>query len=156
MPNIVAVLKDEICRLAKKEIKASTSSTKGAVAQFRRDIARLKRQMSAQAKEIAFLRTQEKKRLGQPQPAQGDELEGVRFSARSAKAQRERLGLSQQKYAKLVGVSPMTIYNWEAGNSRPRKEQLAALVAVRGIGKREALAKLDAMSVKKLGRRKPR
>ena len=160
MPNIAAVLRDEIRRLAKREIKVNTSSTKGAVAQFRRDIAKLKRQMRAQEKEIACLKAQEKKRLGEPQPAEGGELEGVRFSARSAKAQRERLGLSQQNYAKLVGVSAMTIYNWESGNSRPRKEQLAALVAVRGIGKREAMAKLDAMKTEKRAmkktRRKPR
>ena len=45
MPNLAAVLKDEIRRLAKREIKSNTSSTKGAVAQFRRDIARLKREM---------------------------------------------------------------------------------------------------------------
>jgi transcriptional regulator with XRE-family HTH domain len=46
-------------------------------------------------------------------------------------------------YARLVGVSPLTIYNWENGKSRPRKVQLAALVALRGIGKREAQAKLE-------------
>jgi hypothetical protein len=54
----------------------------------------------------------------------------------------------------------MTIYNWESGNSRPRNEQLAALVAVRGIGKREAMAKLDAIKTEKRAikktRRKPR
>ena len=43
MPNIAAVLKDEIRRLAKKEIKAQVGSTKQAVAQYRRDIAELKR-----------------------------------------------------------------------------------------------------------------
>ena len=145
MPNFVTAIKDEIRRLAKREIKVDTSSTKGAVAQFRRDIAQMKRELRAQAKEIAFLKAQERKRLGQPQPADEDVLEGVRFSARSAKAQRQRLGLSQQDYARLVGVSSMTIYNWESGNSRPRSEQLAALVAVRGIGKREAMAKLEAM-----------
>ncbi len=59
------------------------------------------------------------------------------------KAQRDRLGFSAAKYAKLVGVSELTIYNWEKGETRPRKEQLAALAAVRGIGKREALAKLE-------------
>ncbi len=37
----------------------------------------------------------------------------------------------------------MTIYNWESGNSRPRPEQLAALVAVRKLGKREAIKKLE-------------
>jgi DNA-binding transcriptional regulator YiaG len=43
----------------------------------------------------------------------------------------------------LVGVSGLTIYNWEHGKSRPGKENFAALVAVREMGKREALAKLE-------------
>jgi DNA-binding transcriptional regulator YiaG len=77
------------------------------------------------------------------QETSDDENGGVRFSARSAKAQRRRTGLSAADYARLVGVSPLTIYNWEHGKSRPRKQQLAALVALRGIGKREALAKLQ-------------
>lgn len=160
MPNLATAIKEEIRRLSRREIKAETGSTKGAVAQFRRDIAKLKRLTQSQQKEIAFLKSQEHKRLGQPQPAEENELEGVRFSARSAKAQRDRLGLSQQNYAKLVGVSPMTIYNWESGNSRPRKEQLAALVAVRGIGKREAMVKLESVKTEKRAmkqtRRKPR
>ncbi len=58
------------------------------------------------------------------------------------KAQRSRLGLSAADYGKLVGVSGLTIYNWEHEKARPRKAQLTALVAVRGIGKREALLKL--------------
>jgi DNA-binding transcriptional regulator YiaG len=156
MPNIASVLKDEIRRLAKREIKAATGSTKQAVAQYRRDIAKLKRFVQAQQKEIAFLKAQEHKRLGQPQIKADEELEGVRFSARSAKAQRERLGLSQQVYAKLVGVSAMTIYNWESGNSRPRNEQLAALVALRGIGKREALTRLEMLETQARARRKPK
>jgi len=145
MPNIASVLKDEIRRLARREIKAETSTTKHAVAQYRRDIAKLRRTVQAQQREIAFLKAQEHKRLGQPQLKDEEELEGGRYSARSVRAQRERLGLSQQDYAKLLGVSPMTIYNWESGNSRPRKEQLAALVAVRGIGKRDATARLEVL-----------
>ena len=35
-------------------------------------------------------------------------------------------------------ISPMTIYNWEHGKTKPGKEQLAELVAVRKLGKREA------------------
>ena len=144
MPNIAAVLREEIRRLAKREIKINTSSTKGAVAQFRRDIAKLKRELGEQRKEIAFLKTQEKKHLDQFQVKEEDKLEDVRFSARSVKAQRSRLGLSAANYGKLVGVSEITIYSWEHGNSRPRKAQLAALISVRGIGKRDALAKLEA------------
>ena len=100
MPNIAAVLKEEIRRLARREVKAHTSSTKGAVAQYRRDIAQLKRQMQAQAKEIAFLKAQEHKRLGQPEVKGKEELEGVRFSARSVKAQRRKLKLSAADYGK--------------------------------------------------------
>ena len=86
MPNLAVALKTEISRLARKEIKSNTSSTKGAVAQFRRDIAKLKRLMEVQQKEIAFLKAQERKRLGQPQSTNGEEeLEGVRHSARSVR-----------------------------------------------------------------------
>jgi DNA-binding transcriptional regulator YiaG len=147
MPNLAATLKEEIQRLARKEIKAQTGSTKQAVAKYRSEIASLKRHMREQEKKIAFLEGQEQKRLGQPQATE-EETEGIRFSARSVKAQRERLGLSAANYAKLVGVSGLTIYNWEQGKSRPRKEQLAALAAVRGIGKREAVAKLELIKAK--------
>jgi hypothetical protein len=43
MPNIAGVLREEICRLAKKEVKAQVGKTQKAAAQYRRDIAKLKR-----------------------------------------------------------------------------------------------------------------
>ena len=72
------------------------------------------------------------------------------------KAQRSRLGLSAADYGKLVGVSGLTIYNWEHGKARPRKAQLAALVTVRGVGKREALLKLAESAAANKRRRKTR
>jgi len=38
MPNIAAVLKDEISRIARKEIRSETTSLKKASSQYRRDI----------------------------------------------------------------------------------------------------------------------
>lgn len=147
MADFAGALKEEIRRLAKKEIRAETGTTKQAVAQYRREIAKLKRQLREQEKKVAFLEAQEQKRLEQPRATE-ESIEGVRFSARSVKAQRERLGMSAADYARLIGVSSLTVYNWEHGKSRPRQEQLAALVAVRGIGKREALAKLELLKAK--------
>ncbi|MFZ1937300.1 MAG: hypothetical protein WCB27_00820 [Thermoguttaceae bacterium] len=144
MPNIAGVLRQEICRLAKKEAKAQVGKTQKASAQYRRDIANLKRVLSQQEREIRLL----KKKQGQP-PKEEEPLESVRFSSRSVKAQRSRLGLSAADYGKLVGVSGLTIYNWEHDKARPRKAQLAALVAVRNIGKREAIVKLAELTVKK-------
>ena len=142
MADFAVTLKEEIRRLAKKEIKAQTGATKQAVTHYRREIAQLKRQVREQDKKISFLAAQERKRLGQS-PAADQTPENARFSARSVQAQRKRLGLSAADFAKLVGVSPLTVYNWEWGKSRPRSEQLAALVALRGIGKREASARLE-------------
>jgi len=150
MPNIAGVLKEENRRLAKNEIKAQVGKTQRASAQYRRDIANLKRSLSQQEREIKLL----KKQQGQT-PKEEEPLESVRFSARSVKAQRSRLGLSAADYGKLVGVSGLTIYNWEHDKSRPRQAQLVALVAVRGIGKREALMKLAELTPKKgRGRKK--
>ena len=74
MPNIAAVLKEEICRLAKKEVKAQVGKTQKASAQYRRDIAKLKRQLGQQEREIKLL----KKQQG-PTPTEEEPLEAFAF-----------------------------------------------------------------------------
>src|SRR5688572_12313333 len=145
MTTLAIALKDEIRRLARKEIKAQTGRTARAVAQYRREIARLKRQQRDNEKKLAFLAAQTSKSTASPKIAAESANGDSRFSARSVRAQRRRTGLSAADYAKLVGVSPLTIYNWEHNKSRPRKEQFAALVAMRGIGKRQAIKKLESL-----------
>ena len=143
MPNVLSVLRNEICRLARKEIRSQTGVTKRASAQHRRDIAELKRMMRDLARRLAFIELQEKKRVARP--ALEAPSGHIRFSPRWLKSQRERLGLSAADYGKLVGVSGLTVYNWEAGKSKPRQQALAALGAVRGIRKREAWRRLEMM-----------
>jgi len=145
MTTLAIALKDEIRRLARKEIRAQTGHTSRAVAQYRREIARLKRQQHDHERKLAFLAAQTQKTIAFPAAAP-DLNGGTRFSARSVRAQRRRTGLSAADYAKLVGVSPLTIYNWEHNKSRPRQGQFAALVALRGLGKREAQAKLELLN----------
>jgi len=143
MPNLASVLKDEITRLARKEVRAEMSALKKQTAQYRRDIAALKRKTDAQERELKFLRKQEKKRLTE-EPST-DEAQDVRFSPKWLKKHRAKLGLSAEKYAKLIDVSPLSIYNWEAGKATPRAAQKAKLASIRGIGKREAEKRLEMM-----------
>jgi DNA-binding transcriptional regulator YiaG len=141
MPNIATVLKQEITRLARKEARSQTGVLRRANAQYRRDIARLKRQAETLTRQVAFLEQQEKKRAQKlPAPAT---IEGKRFSRRGLKTHRTSMGLSAADYGKLIGVTGQTVYNWEQGKSRPRDEQLASLVAARELGKREALKRLE-------------
>jgi DNA-binding transcriptional regulator YiaG len=141
MSKIASVLKEEITRLARKEVSARTGALRRANAQYRRDIAQLKRQAAALSKQVAFLERQEKKRAKRQVPVTN--IEGRRFSRRGLQAHRRKVDLSAAYYAELVGVTAQTIYNWEQGKSKPRDEQLAALLAVRDLGKREALGRLD-------------
>lgn len=143
MPNLASVLKDEIARLARKEVRAELATLKKQTAQYRRDIAALKRKTDAQERELNFLRKQEKKRLTEePSKAEGEE---VRFSPKWLKSHRKKLGLSAEKYAKLIDVSPLSVYNWEQGKATPRAAQKAKLASIRGIGKRDAEKRLEMM-----------
>ena len=91
--SFAAALKQEITRLARKEIKANTDSTRRAVAQFRRDIAELKRLAKSMERRLAALERQEMKRLGKRVSA--DLAEGARFSPRWVRSHREKIGFSQ-------------------------------------------------------------
>jgi DNA-binding transcriptional regulator YiaG len=144
MANIAAVLKDEISRIARKEIRAETAVVKKASAQYRKDIAELKRQVSNMQGRVSLL---EKKVLKEvpTQVAEAD-TKKLRFTAKGLLAQRKRLGLSAESFAKLVGVSGLTIYSWEKGTSRPRKTLLPVLASIRAMGKKEASARLELLS----------
>jgi DNA-binding transcriptional regulator YiaG len=62
-------------------------------------------------------------------------IEKARLRVDGLKGHKARLGLPAKDYGKLMGVSGLTIYNWEAGKSKPRGSQLPRIVAVRRIGK---------------------
>jgi transcriptional regulator with XRE-family HTH domain len=145
MVNLNTVLNERIARIARKEIKAETGTTKKATVRYRSDIAALKREVAGLRKIVAFLETQEKKRVAQQPVAQ--EVGDIRFRADGLRTHRAKLGLSAADYGKLVGVAGITIYQWESGKSRPRKAQVAKLATVRGIGKREAMKRLELLGV---------
>lgn len=150
MPNIAALLKQEITRLARREGRGAVDPVKKASAQHRRAIAALRRQIAQLQRQFALLARRLEKG-GAAVPA-APEKPKVRFVARGLRSHRARLGLSAAEFGRLVGVSAQSIYNWEQGAARPRAAQLAALIALRGIGKRQArerLAQIDAETGRK-------
>ena len=84
-------------------------------------------------------------------PASGKRSARSQFSPGALKTSRERLGLSADNYGKLIGVSGLSIYNWEQGKARPRDSSIAALGSIKGIGKREAAKRLEALAKAKAG-----
>ncbi|MDQ2916323.1 MAG: helix-turn-helix domain-containing protein [Pseudomonadota bacterium] len=147
MPNIGALLKQEITRLSRREIRSQVNVTKKASAQYRRHIAALRRQVATLERQVGLL--QRRALDGSPAPAAKSTGQKVRFVAKGLKSQRARLGLSAADYARLVGVSAQSIYNWEQGHASPRQEQLAIIAKLRGIGKRDAQRYLEQLAGKR-------
>ncbi len=57
---------------------------------------------------------------------------------------RQKLGLAQAQFAKLAGVSTLTVYKWEkaGGRIRMRGNALQGFARVKATGKRQAKAAL--------------
>jgi DNA-binding transcriptional regulator YiaG len=164
MANLASALKEEIGRLARKEIRQQTAGTARTVAQCEREIAALKRQIGGLQRMLSAQRPQGapgptaskktgRKKVAAAKPAAKAAPDSgskrSRFSAKGLKANRERLGLSADNYGKLIGVSGLSIYNWEQGKARPRESSIAALMSIRGIGKREAARRLGGLAAPK-------
>ena len=143
MSNIASVLRDEIARVARKEIRRETAILKKASTTYRSEIAALKRRVHELERQ--FLRIG--KGSGPAEAvASNDQANSqrTRFSARSMAAQRRRLGLSAAECGLLIGASAQSVYNWEERKARPRAQHLPAIFALRHLGRRQANEILEA------------
>jgi DNA-binding transcriptional regulator YiaG len=141
MPNFAVLLKAEITRLARKEIRAETAALRKASVTHRRQIAALKREMARLARQSKSLARSARS------TAKNDEAEATvrhRFSAKGFKTLRAKLGLSASDLGTLLGVSMQSVYNWERGETTPQASQVAAIAGLRSVGKREARQRLQA------------
>jgi len=141
MPNIANILKLEISRIARKEVRGETQSLKKAAAAHRTEIAALKKR----AKELEDL----VKRLGAGKTRSAPAAEvvpvaGARFTAKGLAAQRRRLGLSAENCGLLVGVSGQSIYNWEQGTTVPFARHVPAIAALKSLSVRQAAELVEA------------
>lgn len=156
MTNLASALKSEITRLTRKELRASAEQLKKVINAQRVDLAALRRQVAELEKSHqALARIVDKALRSKPSPAPAAASSGqaaqaaqsmpLRFRAAGMAANRERLGLSAADFGLLIAASAASVRDWEEGKSKPSRSDLIAISAVRGIGKREAAARLAAL-----------
>lgn len=139
MPNIAAVLKEEIARIARREIRDEVASLRKASTAYRSEIAELKRRIKELEQTVRRL---QKAAGASAQPQQREPETSMRFSAARLVALRQRLGLSAVEFGLLVNASDQSVRKWEGGSVQPRGKNLEAIAAIRDIGKREAAARV--------------
>jgi len=140
MGKMEQVLRSEIGRLARKEIKAALAPLQKEVKQLKRRVARLSKAGAGGGPAAA---------AGPAAPpielkADPEEVAKARFSAGLIKKLRKRLGVTQAELATLMDVSPTTVAFWEQGRNRPTDASKVALVALRKLGRRDIKRLLEA------------
>lgn len=135
MPNIASVLKSEITRIARKEIRAEVEGLKKSLSGYRSEIAALKRRCQSLEHEVRSLN----KSVPKQAPAAVDESgKSVGFSAKELASQRKRLGLTIEGCALLLGTVGKSIYRWETGKAKPRERYWPSIAALRTLSKEQA------------------
>lgn len=147
MTNFAQTFKQEIARIARREVREDIAGLRKASSSYRSEIAALKRSVKDLQTQ---LRAAGKNGVGSnPVQVRVGVSRGpgrkAAFSAERLKAKRQALGLSQAQMAVLLGVSSLSVWKWESGQVTPRASRLARYFEVLTMGKRDALRHLAAM-----------
>ncbi len=136
MGKLEGVIKDEIIRLAKREMKMNfvplrrdVRSLKITASQLRKSVLGLQRFVSQQEKQVGA------KAVPEVTP---EDMKKARFSPRLIKSLRKRLGVSQRELGKLAGVTVGAVFQWEKGKFEPKDEKKKILVGLRKLGRQNA------------------
>jgi DNA-binding XRE family transcriptional regulator len=147
MANLNGVLRDEIARLARRELRADLDAIRKVSASYRSEIAALKRRIAAaesQLKRTSKVATKAAGASAGSEPEQAEDTK-LRFRRDGFITLRKRLGLTAEATGKLLGVSGQSIYLWESGRTAPRGKHLVTIAQLRKLGKREVNALLEGM-----------
>ena len=146
MPNMVQVLKEEIRRIARKEVKTQTAKLKRDVVKAKKTNVMLRRVVVQLKRDNELLMSSEKRRQGLPAAVAPEDAKSARITTKGIRAMRRKLGLSQGDFGKLVGVSTVAVGLWEhkgKGALRMRDKTRVSILALRGLGAREAKRRVE-------------
>jgi DNA-binding transcriptional regulator YiaG len=146
MPNISKIFKDEIARVARKEMQQPLAAVRKSNATLKKTVTELKRTVALLHKELARgQRTASCRSAPEAAAAPADDL---RVTAKQLKSLRSRLGISQRELMALIGASIQSVALWETkpGRIRIRKPHVrAALCELKGMKKAEVQERLQAL-----------
>lgn len=151
MTTFADSLKKEIARVARKELRDEIGAMRKMALQQRAEIAALKKQLKTlqvQTNRLGMARPEPAQQaprtasVAKPVAPRGKPGRKVVFTSDRLKAQRARLGLTQEQAARLLGVSSLSIWKWESGGAVPRASRVPKILELLALGKREVLARL--------------
>lgn len=136
MPNVVQILKQEISRIARKEVKGIVKGIVPEILSLRKSNSNYKKRIAQLESKVGKLEKQlgSKEGIKLPKP---EEVEHSRLGASNIVKLRKKLGITRAEMAKLIGASTNSIFLWENGKANPRAAAKAKIIALRTLGRRE-------------------
>ncbi len=134
MAKIESIIKSEITRLAKREVRSVFRPLKKEVQGMKSKLSNLIKNfmvLDRLAKEVA--KTKSPAKLEAPP----EEVKASRITPERVTGLRKKLGISQRELGILVGATIGAVASWEKGKFKPQREKKAALVALRKLKKRD-------------------
>lgn len=141
MPDLKNLLNDEIRRLARKEIRIALEPLMTQLANQKKTISDLKKQIVDLEK---LMRKANPEKIAEIEEAAENEDTKIRLNAAGIIRIRKKHKLTQSELAKLLGVATHTVSIWELGKSAPRAAMKQKICDLRSVGKREINARLAA------------
>jgi DNA-binding transcriptional regulator YiaG len=139
MPTLAATLRQEVRRLAAREIRGTqrvlrrvqkhVRTLRSSARATRRGLEKLDRRLARLGARVVATRRGAREERG-----------GRRMAPEAIRAFRDRLGMSRREFSALVGVSPGSIFGWESGRTIPRGHSVTRLVELKSRGVRALLS----------------
>jgi len=160
MANIAKLLKEEIQRLARKEIRTAQTDINKTLSRQRKIISELRQRIIVLERKQAQV-AGKTKNITKSTPTGSEKDNTTRFwiTAKGIRSMRKKMKLTQGEFAQLLGVTTQAVYQWEhkEGKLSVRSKVKKAVQDVRGLGAREArvrLAEMGCKTDKRRGRKK--
>ena len=139
MPTLAATLRSEIRRLAARDIRKALLPLR----RVQKQVKALRQASRAQRYALAGVQRRVARMKAAARAADGARGgRGALMSPEAISAMRRGLGMSRVQFARLLGVSPGSIFGWEKGRTLPRGQSVERLREVRKMGVRAARARV--------------
>ena len=154
MPKIEAAIRDAILRGARRQVRQATMGLRREVHRLRPRVAQLPTDLMA-LRAVASHWERAVQQTPWPEVSE-DELKAARVSPTLIGNLRSRLGVSQAKLGRLLGVSATAVTGWERGRSAPSEGSRRRLVGLRKLGRRDVTRLLARAPTAAAGRSRAR
>ena len=147
MKKLESIIKSEMIRLAKREVRQvsvplgrDVRSLKSTVSQLRKSLLAIERFVVQKQKEFS------KREIRLEAPP--EELKKSRFSPRLIRSLRKKLRITQKELAVLAGVTVGAVQKWETSKFQPKTVKKARLAALRRLTRSDVKKLLEERGTK--------